>query len=175
MNLLRDRSHSGKLTFEQVYEQYYEKVFNFVYMRLLHREDAEDVTEDTFLKAMNSFGGYDPAKASYITWLCTIARNTMIDHVRKAHSDKVVPFDESFDRGAMDKELESLTDDTQKRVAEIFTHLKQEERELLAMRYNMEMDYKQIAEIIGIEPKAAAKRVERLLKKCREHLGMPSP
>jgi RNA polymerase sigma-70 factor (ECF subfamily) len=135
---------------------------------MLHREDAEDVTEDTFIKAMNSYDSYDPGKASYITWLCTIARNSLIDHVRKAHSDKIVPFDETFDKGAIDKELESLTDDTQKRVAKIMAHLRQEERELLSMRYGLEMDYAQIAKIVGIEPKAAAKRVERLLKKCRE-------
>jgi RNA polymerase sigma-70 factor (ECF subfamily) len=135
---------------------------------MLHREDAEDVTEDTFIKAMKSYDGYDPDKASYITWLCTIARNSLIDHVRKAHSDKIVPFDETFDKGAIDKELESLTDDTQKRVAKIMAHLRQEERELLSMRYGLEMDYAQIAKIVGIEPKAAAKRVERLLKKCKE-------
>lgn len=168
MNLRSDRSHSGTLSFEQVYEIYYDKVFNFVYMRMLHREDAEDVTEDTFIKAMNSYDSYDPGKASYITWLCTIARNSMIDHVRKAHSDKIVPFDETFDKGAVDKELESLTDDTQKRVAQILAHLRPDERELLSMRYGLEMDYSQIAKIVGIEPKTAAKRVERLLKKCRE-------
>lgn len=168
MNLRSDRSHSGTLSFEQVYELYYDKVFNFVYMRMLHKEDAEDVTEDTFIKAMNSYDGYDPGKASYITWLCTIARNSMIDHVRKAHSDKIVPFDETFDKGAVDKEFESLTEDTQKRVAQILAHLRPDERELLSMRYGLEMDYSQIAKIVGIEPKTAAKRVERLLKKCRE-------
>ena len=168
MNLRSDRSHNGTLSFEQVYELYYDKVFNFVYMRMLHRDDAEDVTEDTFVKAMNSYDSYDPGKASYITWLCTIARNSMIDHVRKAHSDKIVPFDETFDKGAVDKELESLTDDTQKRVAQILAHLRPDERELLSMRYGLEMDYSQIAKIVGIEPKAAAKRVERLLKKCKE-------
>ncbi|MCR5788786.1 MAG: sigma-70 family RNA polymerase sigma factor [Lachnospiraceae bacterium] len=174
MNLQSDRSHNGSLSFEEIYEQYYEKVFNFVYMRLLHREDAEDVTEDTFVKAMAAYESYNPEKASYMTWLCTIARNSMIDHIRKAHRDKIIPFDETFDKGEMDHELESLTDDTQKRVFEIFSHLRQEERELLSLRYGMELGYQDIAKLLGIEPKAAAKRVERLLKKCREIGGNDS-
>ncbi len=157
-----------KLSFEQVYEENYDRVFNFVYMRMLHREDAEDVTEDTFIKAMAAYPSYDESKASYITWLCTIARNSMIDHIRKAHRDRIVPFDETFDRGEIDADLEKLTDDTQKQVYEIFEQLKPEERELLSLRYGLDMEYSQIAGIIGIESKAAAKRVERLLKKCRE-------
>ncbi len=43
---------TGKPPFEDVYESCYEYVFNVVYVRLLHREDAEDVTETTFMKAM---------------------------------------------------------------------------------------------------------------------------
>ena len=71
-------------SFELIYEQYYDKVFNFIYMRILNREDAEDITEDTFIKAMTAFGSYDPEKSSYITWLCTIARNIIINHQTSA-------------------------------------------------------------------------------------------
>ncbi len=170
MSLPSDR-YREPLSFEQVYDEYYAKVFNFVYMRILHREDAEDVTADTFIKAMEAYGSYDPGKASYITWLCTIARNCMIDHIRKSHKDKIVPFDETFEAGELDKELEKIEDDTGQRVLKIMSQLKSEERELLSMRYTMEMDYQQIGKIMGIEAKAAAKRVERLLKKCRDIEG----
>ncbi len=171
MNLLRDRSHKDKPPFEEIYEEYYEKVFNFVYMRLLHREDAEDVTADTFIKAMDSYDRYDPSRASCLTWLCTIARNSLIDHVRRSHSDKIISFDGSWDIGEDDKELERIEDDSGQRVYRIFKHLKAEERELLSMRYSMDMEYSEIGKILGIEPRTAAKRVERLLKKCREIEG----
>ena len=170
MSLPSDR-YREPLSFEQVYDEYYAKVFNFVYMRILHREDAEDVTEDTFIKAMEAYRSYDPDKASYITWLCTIARNSMIDHIRKSHKDKIIALDETCEAGEIDKELEKIEDDTEQRVFEILSHLKSEERELLSLRYTMEMDYQQIGKILGIEAKAAAKRVERLLKKCRDIEG----
>ncbi len=159
-------------SFELIYEQYYDKVFNFIYMRILNREDAEDITEDTFIKAMTAFGSYDPEKSSYITWLCTIARNCMVDHIRKSHRDKIVPFDETYEAGEIDSEIEKLTDDTERQVYDIMSHLKQDERELLSMRYKLNMDYNQIAAVTGISPKAAAKRVERILKKCRDYVAL---
>ena len=168
MNLQSGRSLNERLSFEEFYEKYYNRVFNFVYMRLLHREDAEDVTEDTFMKAMAAYRRNDTTKASDITWLCTIARNCMVDHIRKSREGKIVSFDAAFDIGEVDRELERLTDDAERRIYKIFQKLTPEERELLSMRFKMDMGYPQIGETLGIEPRTAAKRVERLLKKCRE-------
>lgn len=168
MSLQSDRSHDERLPFEEFYEKYYDRVFNFVYMRLLHREDAEDVTEDTFMKAMAAYDRNDVTKASDITWLCTIAKNCMIDHIRKSHKHKIIPFDGTWDIGEEDRELERLNDDTQRQVYRILKELNPEERELLSMRYKMDMGYPEIGKVLGIEPRTAAKRIERLLKKCRE-------
>ena len=163
-----DSGKSGKQAFEEVYDTCYERVFNFVYAKILRREDAEDITAETFIKAMRAYGRFDPSRSSVITWLCTIARNCLIDHVRRSHSDKIVSFDAAKERGAEDPELARLEEDVQRRVYAIFKKLKPEEREVLSMRYMMEMEYADIGEALAISPKAAAKRVERLLKKCRE-------
>ncbi len=168
MNLQSDKSPSGRLPFEEFYEAYYDRVFHFVYMHLLHREDAEDVTEDTFIKAMAAYDRNDASKASDITWLCTIARNCMIDHIRKQHKGKIISFDGGWEIGEEDHELERLTEDTERRVFRILQMLTDEERDLLSMRFKMDMEYSEIGTVLGIEPRTAAKRVERLLKKCRE-------
>ena len=163
-----DGRKGKKQTFEEVYDTCYERVFNFLYSKILQREDAEDITAETFIKAMRAYDNYDPAKSSVATWLCTIARNCLIDHVRRSHKDKIIPFDEAKDRGAADPELVKLDEDVEKRVFHIFKKLKPEESEILSMRYMMEMEYNDIGKMLAISPKAAAKRVERLLKKCRE-------
>ncbi len=168
MSLQSGRSHNPRLSFEEFYETYYERVFNFVFMRLLHREDAEDITEDTFMKVMAVYDRNDNTKASDLTWLCTIAKNCMIDHIRRSHKDRIVPFDGTWDIGEEDKELERLTEDNERRIYRIFKELKSEERELLAMRFKMDMEYPEIGKTLGIEPRTAAKRIERLLKKCRD-------
>lgn len=161
-----------KMTFEEVYDEYYEIVYKAVYMRLLNRENTEDVVQETFIKAMNAWESFDDNKAKVQTWLCTIAKNTMLNYVRNNKKHDSLSYDEmnenGFERGAEDKELNALTDDCAKEAYSILSGLKKEDRELLVMRYVEELSYKEIASRIDSNDKAVAKKVERLLKKCRE-------
>lgn len=160
------------MTFEEAYEEYYGVVYKSVYMRLLSRENTEDVVQETFIKAMKAWDSFDESKASAKTWLCTIAKNTMINYVRgnKKHENPSLEemSDAGFEMGVVDKELESLQDDDAREVYNLLKPLKIEDRELLVMRYVEEMSYKEIADKVGSNDKAVAKKVERLLKKCRE-------
>ena len=70
-------------------------------------------------------------------------------------------------KASNDKELEALFDDSAKKAYRILVKLKDAERELLMMRYKLELSYKEMAEQLGANEKAIAKRVERLLLKCR--------
>ena len=160
------------MTFEEAYERHYEDVYKVIYMRLLNRENTEDVVQETFIKAMNSWDSFDESKASAKTWLSTIARNTMLNHIRDNKKHDASSFDEmseaGFEMGVEDEELNSLADDDAKEVYAILKNLKEKDRELLIMRYVEEMSYKEIAAKVDSNDKAVAKKVERLLKKCRE-------
>ncbi len=160
------------MTFEKVYDEYYEVVYKVVYMRLLNRENTEDVVQETFIKAMNAWGSFDDNKSSVQTWLCTIAKNTMLNYIRDNKKHDSSSYDEmnenGFERGAEDPELNALTDEYAKEAYTILSKLKKEDRELLVMRYVEELSYKEIASRIDSNDKAVAKKVERLLKRCRE-------
>ena len=160
------------MTFEEVYDEYYEVVYKAVYMRLLNRENTEDVVQETFIKAMNAWESFDNDKAQVQTWLCTIAKNTMLNYIRDNKKHDSISYDDmneqGFERGEEDPELNALTDDYAKEAYAILSKLKEEDRELLVMRYIEELSYKEIASRIGSNDKAVAKKVERLLKKCRE-------
>ncbi len=109
-----------KRPFEEVYDDYYEKVFKSIYMRLFHMENTEDIVQDTFVKAMKAYDRFDSKISSVYTWLCTIATNTLYDHFRKNGSDKIVSLedymDAGFEPGSADPELEKLTDGYARRV-----------------------------------------------------------
>jgi RNA polymerase sigma-70 factor (ECF subfamily) len=160
------------MTFEEAYEEYYEVVYKSIYMRMLSRENTEDVVQETFIRAMNSWSDFDESKSSAKTWLCTIAKNTMINYIRNNKKHDLSSFDEmneaGFEPGSEDKELQSLIDDDAREAYELLKPLKPQDREILIMRYVEEMSYKEIAEKVGSNDKAVAKKVERLLKKCRE-------
>ncbi len=157
------------MTFPQVYEAYYDSVYKMIYMRLLNREDTEDVVQETFMKAYSAWDSYNPEKAGLKTWLFAIAKNTLINYMRQyRHFTQSVSLDESVELGVEDRELASLTDGYAQDAYLILRHLSDGERELLTMRYAMELSYKEMAEELGSNEKAVAKRMERLLSKCRE-------
>ena len=70
--------------FERIVLLFERRVFGFVFRHLNTREDAEDVTQEVFLKVFKKIRSYDPAK-SFTTWLFTVAINTVYDHLRRKH------------------------------------------------------------------------------------------
>lgn len=68
--------------FDQIYETYSQRLFNFLFSRLKHRQTAEDLLHTVFLKAWNNIGTYQQQGAKFSTWLFQIANYTVIDHWR---------------------------------------------------------------------------------------------
>ena len=134
-----------KPDFAEVYEQEYSYVYNYIYMQVMHRENTEDLVSDVFIRAMAHYSGFDPAKASVRTWLCTIARNCMIDYYRKTGRRKTENLDDAPEPSAVD-EYDILKNN---------------------MIYVQELKNPQIGEILGINAKAVSERHRRLLAKLR--------
>ena len=68
--------------FAELYEQFMPKVYRYVTFRIRDEHLAQDLTAAVFEKAFAKFDGFNPQKASFSTWIFTIARNTVIDHYR---------------------------------------------------------------------------------------------
>lgn len=157
-----------KKPFEEVYEENYSRIYKSVYLRVLCREDTEDIVQDTFIKAMSAYAQYDPEKAAIITWLMRIATNTMTDHFRQKQKIVTFPIEEAAEQGGEDTELNALTDNYAREMYLIMKELDKESRELISMRYGQDLSYKEIAKRLDSNEKAVAKRMERLLEKCRK-------
>lgn len=69
-------------SFEQLVKLFERRIFGFVFRHLNSREDAEDVTQEVFIKLYRKIGSYDPAQ-TFSTWLFTIATNAVYDHLRR--------------------------------------------------------------------------------------------
>ena len=156
----------NKPDFAEVYEQEYSYLYNYVYMQVMHRENTEDLISEIFMRAMTHYDGFDPSKASVRTWLCTIARNCLIDDVRKNGRRKTESLDDAPEPSAVD-EYDILKNPINKEVYRLLEHLSDDERELLSMIYVQELKNPQIGEILGINAKAVSERHRRLLAKLR--------
>lgn len=163
--------------FEKVYDEHYGSIYNAVYMRILNRESTEDIVQDIFIKAFRAYDRFDPKLASVSTWLNRIATNTLYDHFRKNGtiggqiSRQAVSVDDCVEQGmepgVEDSELTKLIDEQASEAYVILKHLKPEERELLSLRFGLELSYKEIAEQVNAKEKAVGARINRILEKCR--------
>ena len=78
----RIATQSMEEAFEEVYNRYYLSVYLYLFKRIRHQQDAEDLANDVFLACYKNFGSYDPAKASMITWIFVIASNRLKNYYR---------------------------------------------------------------------------------------------
>lgn len=79
----------------ELYERHVSAVYRFLYARLDNRMDAEDFTEEVFLRAWNSLSTYDERGIPFLAFLLIVARNVLIDHYRRnGRSPQHVPIED---------------------------------------------------------------------------------
>lgn len=81
--LIRDCVSGNTRAFDEIVRRHGPRIFNYVLNMTRHRQDAEDVTQQTFIKAYTHLARFDPSH-SFIAWLLTIARRTALNHFRSA-------------------------------------------------------------------------------------------
>jgi RNA polymerase sigma-70 factor (ECF subfamily) len=88
-----------QLAWEQIVRQYWRKVFNVAYKFVGKHDEAEDLTQDIFLKIFKSLDTFD-RRANFQTWLVSISRNLCIDHYRSVRKERET-IDRDVDAGAL--------------------------------------------------------------------------
>ena len=121
-------------------EEQYDKIFRFCYYRVHNTDTAQDLTQETFLRFMNS--SYEE-RGEQIRFLYTIARNLCIDESRKAKMEEL-PEDYSDDGDGADDLIRKIA------VNQALDRMPDEDRELLILRYMNEVPLSDICKIMGI-------------------------
>lgn len=103
----------------QVYDMTSAKLFGICLRICADRDEAEDILQDVYIKIWNRAGRFDPLRASPITWLCTIARNTAIDTRRAKGGAVLLPETAAYHVADTAMSADSLIEDDQQR-ARIF-------------------------------------------------------
>jgi len=120
-----DRSN-GAMSFESLVRQYHAKLFNFIYRYTKNRQDAEDLTKDTFVKAFRNFHRYD-SQYPFGSWLFTIGRRTVFNHFRRARKMEPIEFDVAD--GDISPDGAAEASDTRTSIWEAAKRLKSDHRE----------------------------------------------
>jgi len=155
------------------YEAYGKAVYNYFRFQLISPDDAEDLTAETFLRAVRASDRYDATRAAVQTWLLTIARNVLIDERRSARVRRRVGVDELRDL-AMDEPSPEERMLRREEVGAAMTAmgaLGNEDRELLSLRYGGELDIAELAELLDVPAGTVRTRLWRALERLREQMA----
>jgi len=147
-------------------EEYKSPIYNLAYRMTGNLEDADDLTQETFIRAYQYLWRYDPRK-KFFTWLYTIAFNLIKNHFKKNKKEK---FSEELGASLLADRNHSPEERLIKD-QEISSHLLRLEEELsalLIMKYQQELSFEEIAEITGKSLSAVKMRIYRGLEKLRE-------
>lgn len=150
--------------FERIVHAQHRRVFNFLYHMTRQRQDAEDLTQHTFLKAFQHIGRVDPER-SILPWLFTIARRIALNHFRSARNWEVMPADLASNDPSPASQAE-----TKERAENIWTRARQilsrREFEALWLRCAEELSTEETARVMGL----TRIHVKVLVHRARRHL-----
>src|SRR5437773_12316022 len=171
-----EQDHSPKedlLSFEAVMLPHLDAAHNLARWLLRNEQDAQDVVQEAFLRAFKSFAGFHGSNGR--AWLLTIVRNTSYTLLKKNRvADLTTPFDEEIHASA-DESVSAATILERSEDAELMRkamdELPAELREILTLRYQEDLSYKEIADVTQIRPGTVMSRLTRARGKLKERLA----
>lgn len=114
-------------SFEKVYTEYYTPVYRYIFSMCKDKYTAEEITQETFFKALKNIEKYDPSQ-KMLTWLCAIAKNTWLSGIKKS--------------GKFEELSETLADDEESVLDRIIDS--EDSLEILRVLHNLPEPYKEV-------------------------------
>ena len=161
------------LSFEAVMLPHLDAAHNLARWLLRNEQDAQDVVQEAFLRAFKSFGGFHGSNGR--AWLLTIVRNTSYTLLKKNRvADLTTTFDEEIHTAGHESVSPATIlehSENAELIKEAMNELPAEFREILALRHQEGLSYKEIADIAQIPPGTVMSRLARARAKLREYLA----
>ena len=159
--------------FATFYAEYLPKVFRYVSYRVNDQHTAEDLTSAVFEKALTKFEGYRAEKASFSTWVFTIARNTVIDYYRTHHRTEEL----GIEMAAVLADGDPVPGEAAERAEELrrlkycLEMLSRAEKEIISLKFGAELTNRAIARQISLSESNIGVIVFRAVRKLKGCFG----
>jgi len=145
--------------FDSLILKYRERVYSVIYNLTSNREDASDLTQETFIKAFQSINRFK-GKSSFFTWLYRIALNTSLTHLRKNKLRRFFSFEKMVEedhtegfienlKTESDSDKAALMTELQERLNDAFQKLSVKHRTVITLFEIDGLSHKEIADIVG--------------------------
>lgn len=167
-----ERSKKDSKAFGELYEKYFDRIFNYIY----RQTDDEDVTADlcsqTFLNALKNAERFEFRGVPVSAWFYRIASNEVNKYYRKNKREKVFSIEELRIRELVEIGSPDFNEEQVEQLIQFMKELPTDMLEVLELRFYEDKDFKEIAFILGITESGAKMRTYRALDKLRERFNL---
>jgi RNA polymerase sigma-70 factor (ECF subfamily) len=136
------------------------RVYALCYRFTASSHDAEDLTQDVFIKLYGNLASFDAARGNFSTWITTLTRNLLVDHFRRSRQQRATDSPPLVDQRTTPLQ-HVVRNQLQQMVQSALAKVSPELREAVILRDLHDMDYKEIAEVLAIPQGTVKSRISR--------------
>jgi RNA polymerase sigma-70 factor (ECF subfamily) len=159
----------------RLYDALVEPIYRYVVVRVHHREDAEDLTQLVFERIVASLPRYRPRGRPFEAWAFRIARNAVIDHVRRERNHEPLDEDEHLALADFGPEALSLRGEEIRELRRAMRYLTADQQEALALRFAAGLSAEEAAQVMGRRAGTVRGLTFRAIGSLRRHLNGGAP
>jgi RNA polymerase sigma-70 factor, ECF subfamily len=173
--LVRSCIAGDSAAWEDIVQRYHRRIYNICYRFAGTSDDAQDLTQEVFIKMYRTLNSYDVTKGAFMTWVTTVTRNLLVDHFRKSKQDRLTDsldstsseHEDAQPLGTQIADPSRPADDhvqsreTREAVHQALQKLSPELREAVILRDLQDMDYREIAGALKVPEGTVKSRINR--------------
>ena len=155
--------------FEPLYSKYYEQILRYIYQRIDDKDTAYDITSQVFLKALNNIHKYEYRGVPFASWLYRIAKSELYQSFRDKKARRTVNVDTTHLANVMEEIQEPVGGEIERKILlQLIGQLKEDEVQMVEMRFFEKRSFKEIGEILEITENNAKVKSHRIVQKMKK-------
>lgn len=167
------------LAWEKIVVRHTKRIYNLCYRFVGRVDQAEDLTQEVFIKVFRNLASYKPDSGQFVTWVMSVGRNLLIDHYRQGKDDRVtISTDEDEEFSILDTlpasqpsaQVELERDERARILRKALDRLPPQLKEAVILRDLEELSYEEIGEILKVPEGTVKSRINRGRLELAKHL-----
>ena len=173
--LIRRCVSGDAAAWEEIVQRYHRRIYNICYRFAGSSDDAQDLTQEVFIKMYRTLNSYDVERGAFMTWVTTMTRNLLVDHFRKHKQDRItdsldaapsehedaMPLSDKIEYKGPAPDSRVQSGEARSAVHEALQKLSPELREAVILRDLQDFSYSEVAAVLKVPEGTVKSRINR--------------